>query len=103
MNKNEVKLSQLTLNTNDQEQFPTAQVTYMGKVCDVALIQPYGLIGRAPIKDSLVTLFNQQGSESARLGIATCPQKRQKGMVEGEVDYRMLSLVASSRWIKMVT
>ena len=32
MYSNQVKLSQLKLNTDDQEQFPSAQVSYMGKV-----------------------------------------------------------------------
>jgi len=85
MYSNQVKLSQLKLNTDDQEQFPSAQVSYMGKVCNVTLVQPYGLIGRAPVNNSLVTLFNQQGHESARLGIASCPQLRKKGLVDGEV------------------
>lgn len=81
---NSIKISQLTLNTDDSEQFPMAQVTYLGKVCNVVMVNPYGLIGRAPAKDSLAVLFNQQGHESARLGIMTCPQKRKKGLKDGE-------------------
>lgn len=82
-NRNEIKIAKVTLNTDDSEQFPQMQTTYMGKVCDVALIQPYGLTSRPP-SDALAVVLNQQGQEGTRMAVAFSPNLRSTGLKAGE-------------------
>lgn len=84
MDKNQVKIALVTLNTDDTENLPEAQVQYMGKAADVVLVQPYGLTSRPPKNQSLVALLNVQGQEQNRVGIPFCPLLRKKGLSEGE-------------------
>lgn len=72
-------------NTNsDAGQFPTIQVSFMGKVADVETLWPYGYSAMPPI-NSLVTIFNNQGQEEYKMAICTDPQGRITGMSVGEV------------------
>lgn len=81
--RNNIKLGKVTLNTDDSEQFPQMQTTYMGKTCDVALVQPYGLTSRPP-SDALAIVLNQQGQEGSRLAMAFAPTMRSTGLKAGE-------------------
>lgn len=83
MNRNNVKLGKVTQNTDDSEQFPQMQTTYMGKVCDVTLIQPYGLTSRPP-DNALCVVLNQQAQEGTRLAVAFSPNLRESGLLAGE-------------------
>jgi len=83
MSGNNIKLAKVTLNTDDTEQFPQMQTTYMGKVCNVALLQPYGLTSRPP-SDALCVVLNQQGQEGNRMAMAFSPKQRSTGLLAGE-------------------
>lgn len=83
--KNIIKIGQVTLNTDDTEDFPTVQAFFNGKPADVFLVQPYGLTSRPPQDSSMVALLSQQGNEGARMGIQFCPSFRSRGLKSGEV------------------
>lgn len=79
-----IKRAVLTLAGKDANKYQTSQVSYLGKTADTEIIYPYGLCGNPPL-GSLVLLFNVQGMEENRAGIANLPSKRFNGLKEGEV------------------
>jgi len=84
--RNQLKMGLVTLNTDDTENFPQAQMTYLGKTANVPLVQPYGLTSRPPEgKETLVAIFQVQGQEQNRLGIPFTPRLRKRGLKPGEV------------------
>lgn len=70
--------------TVDDGEYHVVQVDYMGKVCDVEVITPYGIYSNIP-SDGIVTIWNVQGQEENRVGIGNTPTVRFKGLQPGEV------------------
>lgn len=81
---NGIKRAFVSLVGSDSEAFQTTQISYLGKTADTEVIYPYGLCGNPPT-GSLVLLFNVQGQEENRAGIANLPNKRFKNLKAGEV------------------
>ena len=81
---NLTKRATLTKVSKDDSNYHIAQVDYLGKVCDVELITPYGLYSSLPL-DGTVTLWNVQGQEENRVGIGNTPELRYKDLKPGEV------------------
>lgn len=79
-----VKRAYVTLVGNDANKYQTTQISYLGKTADMEVIYPYGLCGNPP-KNSLVLLFNVQGMEENRAGVANLVTERFKDLKEGEV------------------
>jgi hypothetical protein len=79
-----VKRAYVTLVGDDSGRYQTTQIGYLGKTADMEVIYPYGLCGNPP-KNSLVLLFNVQGMEENRAGIANLLSERFKNLKEGEV------------------
>jgi phage gp45-like len=84
LNRNQNKIALSTLNTDDSEEIPQAQASYLGKTADITLVMPYGLTSRAPQGKSLLAMLNQQGNESARLAIPFAPLARKRNLKDGE-------------------
>lgn len=81
---NMVKRSLTTLPVNDTTEFQTGQVTYLGNTAQIELVYPYGLCSSPPL-GSLVLMFNIQGQEENRAGMANLTRQRFKNLKEGEV------------------
>lgn len=81
---NIIKRAFITLAGGDNDKFQTTQINYLGKVADMEVIYPYGLCGNPPA-GSLVLLFNVQGQEENKAGIANLPNQRFKNLKPGEV------------------
>ena len=79
-----IKRAVVSLSTADTGNYPTVQVSYLGKTSEVEVLFPYGLAGRLP-KDALVLCFNVEGSEENKAGIGNTPTQRFKELEEGEV------------------
>lgn len=79
-----IKQAALKLTNKDDGAIPTAQVVYNERPAEIQIVYPYGLCANAP-KGSLVLLFNVQGQEENRAGIANHVQSRFKNLKEGEV------------------
>ena len=79
-----IKRAYITFVGNDDEQFQVTQINYLNKTTNMEVINPYGLCSNPP-RNSLVLLFNVQGQEENRAGIANLPQQRFKNLKEGEV------------------
>lgn len=79
-----IKRAFISLAGNDESQFQTTQINYLGKTADMEVIYPYGLCGNPP-PGSLVLLFNVQGQEENRAGIANLPNQRFNNLKAGEV------------------
>jgi len=79
-----IKKSVISLVGKDNTVFPIAQVSYLGKTSDVELISPYGLCSNPP-EGSLVIMFNLQGQEESKAGIANLVEKRFANLKPGEV------------------
>lgn len=81
---NGIKRAYISLVGSDSNQFQTTQINYLGKTADMEVIYPYGLCANPPA-GSLVLLFNVQGQEENRAGIANLPNQRFKNLKAGEV------------------
>jgi phage gp45-like len=79
-----VKRAKLSRTSSDDGNYHVAQVNYMGKVCDVELLTPYGLYSNLP-EDGIATIWNVQGQEENRVGIGNTPKTRYKNLLPGEV------------------
>lgn len=78
------KRAAITKPDKDDGNYHVAQVDYMGKVCDVEIITPYGLYSNTP-KDGVAIIWNVQGQEENRVGISNTPKTRFKDLKPGEV------------------
>jgi hypothetical protein len=78
------KRAAITKPDKDDGNYHIAQVDYMGKVCDVEIITPYGLYSNTP-KDGVAIIWNVQGQEENRVGISNTPKTRFKDLKPGEV------------------
>lgn len=79
-----VKRSYITRVSKDEDNFHTAQVSYMGQVADVEVITPYGVYSTLPL-DSHMLVWNVNGVEENRVAIGNTPHVRFKGLKPGEV------------------
>ena len=86
---NLIKRAIVTNPGNDSLTYPISQVGYMGKTSDIENIWPYGM-GAVPPKDALCIVFNVNGQEDNKSGIATAPNLRPKGLKPGEVYFSNL-------------
>lgn len=82
--KHNIKYSQITDPGDDSQNFPTAQITYLGKTANTALMSPYGFGGVAPA-GSLCATFCVSGYEENRISMAMLPGSRPKNLKVGEV------------------
>lgn len=83
-NQNLTKRGFITKPDDDKSTYHVSQVEYMERVCDVEIILPYGFYSNAP-KDSMVVIWNVQGMEENRVGLAYKPDDRYKMLKPGEV------------------
>ncbi len=83
--QNILKLGKVTRNTNDSEQFPTMQITYLSKVADAMVMVPYGLSVRSIPGDTLCAVFNVQGHEENRIAMPLATTNRKKNLKDSEV------------------
>ncbi len=81
---NIVKRSRITKVGKDDGNYAVSQVDYLGKVCDVEILTPYGLYSNLPL-DATTVLWNVQGQEENRVGIGNTPKTRFKNLKAGEV------------------
>ena len=81
---NLVKTAEITLPDNDLGNYPTAQVSYYGKIVETQMVYPYGLHANAPA-NTLLKLTNNMGQEENTYGIPYSTNQRPKGLQVGEV------------------
>ncbi len=79
-----IKRAVLSLVSKDDGEFSVGQANYNGKTGDTELVWPYGFFANPPLGASIL-MFNVQGQEENRAGIASFPQMRFKNLKEGEV------------------
>lgn len=79
-----IKRGVLTLATQDRGINQVAQATYLGKAANVELITLYGLCSNPPVGSNIL-LFDVQGQEENRAGLANFPGARFKNLKVGEV------------------
>lgn len=82
--RNLIKRCRVTLSTPDDENFPSVQVSFNGKVRTVEVIMPYGLSARIPV-DALGHKLLINGNEDDQAAIFNTPTERFKLKAEGEV------------------
>ena len=78
------KRARITKPDKDEGNYHVAQVDYMGKVCDVEIVTPYGLYSNTPA-DGVAIIWNVQGQEENRVGFSNTPKTRFKNLKPGEV------------------
>lgn len=81
---NGIKRAIVSLVSSDNGVFQVAQISYLGKTANAELIYPYGLSSNPPV-GSIAVIFNVQGQEENRVGIANYPGARFKNLKAGEV------------------
>lgn len=81
---NIIKRGIITLSSNDIADFPTVQVTYLGKTKNVELVLPYGLYSN-PKEQSIALLLSVNGQEENISAIPYNPYTRFKDLKAGEV------------------
>jgi hypothetical protein len=81
---NLIKRAYVSLVGNDAQEYQITQISYLNKTNVMEVIYPYGVSGNPP-RNSLVLMFNVQGQEENRAGIANLPQQRFRNLKEGEV------------------
>jgi phage gp45-like len=79
-----IKRAVLTLPASDAGVNQIAQASYLGKTANVELLSIYGLCSNPPTGSSIL-LFDVQGQEENRAGIANFPGSRFKTLKPGEV------------------
>ncbi len=82
---NQTKRAYVTKPSSDKHTYHIAQVSYMERHADIELVTPYGLYSTPPA-NSLVTMWNINGQEENRVGIANNPKGRFKNLKPGEVS-----------------
>lgn len=88
MLRNTVRRSLVTLEGNDDKDFPIQQISYLGKAADCEIITPYGVHANLPAnEETLVTMWSVSGQEDYRLGMGYTPKLRPKNLPEGEVVF----------------
>ena len=81
-----IRRAVVSLSKPDSGNYPTTQVSYLGKTADIEVIWPYGMNGRLPL-DAQVLCFNVEGMEENKAGIGNVPTIRLKVDAEGEVVF----------------
>lgn len=81
---NLVKRGFITKPDKDAGNYQVSQVNYMGKVCNVEVITPYGLYSNLPT-NAIAVIWNVQGQEENRIAIGNTPKTRFKDLKPGEV------------------
>ena len=81
---NLVKTAYVTLPDNDLGDYPTAQISYYGKVAYTQMVYPYGLEANAPT-NTLMKLISNMGQEENTCAINYTAKERFKGKLPGEV------------------
>lgn len=95
--RNIIKQGLITLLNDDTSAYPTAQATMNGKPTDYTRLSPYGLDSNPP-SNAWVLLFNSQGDESVKFGIASDLLNRKKALKKGEV---VLYNTLSKSWVHL--
>jgi len=85
MLRNLLKWARVTKAATAGEQYQTQQVTYLGKVADAAILQPYGLHANLP-PDVLTLVASSQGQADNRVALG-CLLKQRPDLIEGEVAF----------------
>ena len=85
MLRNLLKWARVTKAAVAGEQYQTQQVTYLGKVADAAILQPYGLHANLP-PDVLTLIVSNQGQADNRVALG-CLLKQRPDLNEGEVAF----------------
>ncbi len=80
-----IKLSKTTNEMNDSNLFPYVQITYLEKVVDALVAEPYGIHGSPP-QNSPCLLICVNGNEANRFIIPLSAFDRTKGEKEGEFE-----------------
>jgi len=70
-------------NSPDNENYPSAQVSYLKKATDVTRLNPYPIISNPPPK-ALGIKLNSQAQEQNRFAIFHDPTNRKRGLKPGE-------------------
>lgn len=69
--------------SDDTEQFPSVQISYLGKVVDATRLNPYPIVSNPP-SDALAYKINIGAMEENRAAILHDPKKRKKLLKAGE-------------------
>lgn len=85
MLRNLLRWARITKSSKDDQQFPTQQVEYLGKVADSAMVFPYGYHGNVP-DDVLGLMAAIQGNADNRAIVGVLPKVRPT-LAEGEVAF----------------
>lgn len=80
---NMIKRAFISRAGDDLQQFPVAQITYMGTVADTEIWWPYGYACN-PAEGSYCITLNIQGQEENRISFVYDPDNRPKGLQTGE-------------------
>lgn len=80
-----IKRAVLTRPADDSKNYSVAQIQYFNKTANCEMITPYGLFTNAPI-DSHMIVFNFNGLEENKGGIAYLHANRYKNLKPGEVQ-----------------
>lgn len=81
--KNMISLARVVKVSNDTEQFPSCQISYLGKIADVTRLNPYPIISNPP-SNALAIKLNIGAMEENRVAIFHDPKGRLEGLAPGE-------------------
>lgn len=81
----DIKYSKTTEAQKDDKPFPLIKVTYLEKKGDVAVCEPYGIHGSAPV-GSICLMVTLNNDETNRLIIPMSALTRTKNLEEGEFE-----------------
>ena len=81
--KNLIRLARITASGSDDEQFPSQQLEYLGKIANGIMVFPYGMHANVT-PDVLALMFAAQGHPENRFVIPFNTRNRPK-LAEGEV------------------
>jgi len=81
---NMIRRGRITKVNPDNNQYAVHQVSYNGNTLDIEIISPYGHYYTAPL-DSEVVMWNVEGQEENKAGMANKSTARYKGLKSGEV------------------
>jgi len=84
MSASNIKMAEVTANTDDSESYPMVEITYSDKTKDATRLGHYGFCSVAPV-GSLALCFNSLGQESTMFVMADDYLNRYKSLKPGEV------------------
>ena len=83
--RNLIKRCYVTLARDDSQNYPSSQISYLGKVGDAEILSLYGFSFNAP-EGSQGIVFSIAGHEENRVALLNLPKERFKNLKKGEIQ-----------------